>query len=425
MRNYQGKKLLVLGGASQHCKVVEAAHRLGAKVYVTDYLKDSPAKLIADDSFMIDIFATEKLVELCRQESIDGVAAISLDACQIPYQKVCEEMNYPCFGTAEQYRILTDKEKFKRCCQKYGVDTIPSYTEMDLYDNDKIEYPVFVKPVDSRGSRGQHICVNRDSAIEAVKRAKKESKSGNVLIEKYMQGYPDFTVAYLIKDGEPILVRTGDRFEGPIGSGIENLCIASCSPSKYTDVYLNGAHKNVISMLKGIKLRNAPVFFQGFIDKDKIRFYDPGLRFAGGEYERLQYIATGKDIIEMLIEFALSGQQSNQVIDHSISKLNGKYLIQLDPTIRIGKIKEIQGIESIQRNPAIIYITQRYKVGDQVSDGNDLRRRFAEFAILSDSIEDEIKNIQFIQKKLRVIDTDGRDMIIYPFEIKNLKADSI
>lgn len=425
MHNCQGKKLLVLGGASQHCKVVEAAHRLGAKVYVADYLKDSPAKLIADDSFLIDIFATEKLVELCRKESIDGVVATSLDACQLPYQKVCEEMNYPCFGTAEQYRILTDKEKFKQCCQKYGVDTIPSYTEMDLYDNKEIEYPVFIKPVDSRGSRGQYICTDRDSAIAAVKQAKKESISGNVLIEKYMQGYPDFTVSYLVKDGEPILVRTGDRFEGPIGSGIENLCIASCSPSKYTDIYLNSAHKNVISMLKGINLRNAPVFFQGFIEKDKVRFYDPGLRFAGGEYERLQYIATGKDIIEMLVEYALSGQQSDQVIDHSISKLNGKYLVQLDPTIREGRIKEIEGIESIQRNPAVIYISQRYKVGDEVLEGNDLRRRFAEFAVLSDSIEDEIKTIQYIQEELRVIDTNGQDMIIYPFDIKNLKNNSL
>lgn len=425
MCNYQGKRLLVLGGASQHCKVVEAAHRLGVKVYVADYLKASPAKLMADKSLMIDVFATDKLIELCKKELIDGVISVSLDACQIPYQKICEKMNYPCFGTEEQFRMLTDKEQFKQCCQKSGVDTIPSYTELDLFDNKEIEYPVFVKPVDSRGSRGQCICENRKDAIEAVKQAKKESKCGKVLIEKYMQGYPDFTAAYLIKDGEPILVRTGDRYEGPVGSGIENLCIASCSPSKYVDVYLNGAHKKVVSMLKGIKLKNAPVFFQGFIDKDKIRFYDPGLRFAGGEYERLQNIATGKDIIEMLVEFALNGQPSDQVIDHSISKLNGKYSIQLDPTIRAGKIREIQGIEAIRRNPAIIYISQRYEIGDQVSEGNDLRRRFAEFAILSDSIEDEIKNIRCVQKNLRVIDTNGQNMIIYPFNVTNHRNDNI
>lgn len=424
MNKYKGKKLLVLGGASQHCKVVEAAHRLGVKVYVADYLENSPAKLIADESFTIDIYATKELAALCKSRSIDGVIATSLDACQIPYQQLCEEMKYPCFGTRAQYEIFTDKAIFKQCCKKYGVDIIPSYTEMDI-DNKEIEYPVFVKPTDSRGSRGQHICENRNSVVEAIKQAKKESKSGNVIIEKYMQGYPDFTVAYLIIDGEPILVRTGDRFAGPVGSEVENLCIASCSPSKYTNIYLSDAHKKVVSMLKGIGLKNAPVFMQGFIDGEKVRFYDPGLRFAGGEYERLQYIATGIDIIEMLVEFALSGRASAQIIDDSICTLNKKCLIQLDPTIKVGKIKRIQGIESIKSNLAVVYIAQRYKVGDQVPAGNDLSRRFAEFSILSDSIEDEIKNVQYVQKALGIVNTEDQDMIVYPFEIHNLKNESV
>lgn len=424
MSIYKGKKLLVLGGASQHCKVVEAAHRLGIKVYVADYLENSPAKLIADESFTIDVFATEKLSELCRSQKIDGVIATSLDACQIPYQKLCEEMGYPCFGTEEQYRIFTDKAIFKQYCREYGVDIIPSYTEMDV-TNEEIEYPVFVKPTDSRGSRGQRICENRDSAEQAIRQAKMESKSGNVIIEKYMQGCSDFTVAYLVKDGVPVLVRTGDRFEGPVGSGIENLCIASCSPSKYTEAYLNGAHKNVISMLKGIGLKNAPVFMQGFIDGDKIRFYDPGLRFAGGEYERLLYMATGIDVIELLVEFALTGRASSQMIDDSVSKLNNKYLIQLDPTLKAGKIKKIQGIESIRQNPAVIYVAQRYKAGEQVPDGNDLSRRFAEFSILGNCIEDVIENVQYVQKTLEVIDMDNQEMIVYPFETCNLKNKSV
>ena len=44
----QGKKLLILGGAAVHCKVVEAARAMGVYTIVTDYLENSPAKLIAD-----------------------------------------------------------------------------------------------------------------------------------------------------------------------------------------------------------------------------------------------------------------------------------------------------------------------------------------------------------------------------------------
>lgn len=419
MKKLEGKKLLVIGGASQHCKVVEAAHRLGAIVYVADYLADSPAKKIADHACLIDIKAIDELAALCAAEKIDGALATSLDACSVPYQQLCERMGYPCFGTAEQYATLTQKNLFKACCEKYGVDTIPSYS-LEQIRSGEAEYPVFVKPVDSRGSRGQAICFNREEALCAVEKALAESASGQVLIEKYMGDCPDFTVSYLVVDGEAIPVRTGDRFEGPRGSGLENLCIASCSPSKYTDAYMEGVHHKVSAMLKGMGLKNALAFFQGFIDGDTVRFYDPGPRFAGGEYERLARQATGIDLMELLVTFALTGEMQKGVVPQDYCKLGGKYLIQLDPNLRTGKIGTIRGLEQIRENPCVLYISQRYAEGDLVPEANDLRQRFAEFAILSDSLEQEVENIRFVQNTLKILDENGENMIVYPFDTGNL-----
>ena len=420
MKEFEGKKLLILGGASQHCKVVEAAHDLGVLVYVADYLKDSPAKLIADYNFLIDVKAVDELALLCKKENIDGVIATSLDACVLPYYKLCKKMGYPCFGDGKQYEILTNKQLFKECCKKYGIDTIPSYTIDEIFNQNNVEYPIFIKPVDSRGSRGQSICFNREEAIIAIEKARQESASENILIEKYMEDYPDFTAGYLVLNGEPILVRTGDRFEGPKGSGIENLCIASCSPSKYTEIYLKNTNKKVVEMLKGMKLKNAPVFFQGFIDKNTIRFYDPGLRFAGGEYETLLYHATNINIIEILVRYALGGDISHIKLDNSICLLNGKYSVQLDPTLSPGIISSIQGIEEIKKNSSVLTISQRYEVGDQVVCSNDLRQRFAEFGILSESIQQEVENICFVQNTLKILDQKGNSMIVFPFDTEKI-----
>jgi len=419
MKRFEGKKLLVLGGASQHRKVVEAAHRLGATVYVADYLTDSPAKKIADHACMIDIKAIDELVALCEAEKIDGALATSLDACSVPYQQLCERMGFPCFGTKEQYATLTNKSLFKACCEKYGVDIIPSYT-VEQISNGEAEYPVFIKPVDSRGSRGQEICADREAALAAIEKARSESGSGQVLVEKYMGDCPDFTVSYLVVNGEPIPVRTGDRFEGPRGSGLENLCIASCSPSKYTDAYLAGAHRKVSAMLKGIGLKNAIAFFQGFIDGNKVRFYDPGPRFAGGEYERLAYRATGIDIMELLVAFALTGEMQQGVIGADFCRLGGKYLIQLDPNVRCGTVGTIEGLDKIRENPCVVSVSQRYVEGEYVPQANDLRQRFAEFAILSDSLQQEIENIRFVQDHLKILDENGDNMIVCPFDVGNL-----
>ena len=413
MIDLKGKKLLILGGAFQHIKVVEASKELGMITYVTDYLKNSPAKDIADVALSFDVKNVEGIVDFCLTEKIDGVINTSLDPCQIPYQKICERLSLPCFGNSEQFYKLTNKNAFKKCCMEYGVDIIPSYSEEDFGKNSvvNVEYPVFIKPVDSRGSRGQSICYRIEDVQKAINMAKKESSTGEVIIEKYMNGCQDFTAAYMIINGEVSLVRTGDRYVGSEKEGLNKVCIASASPSKYTDMYIQNVNKRVVNMLKGIGLINAPVFMQGMIDGGTVRFYDPGLRFSGGEYERLFKFSTGIDLIKLLVEFAVTGCIEKQPMVKDSVYLLGKRIMQLCPVLHSGVIQEIKGEDIIRNFDEVITFSKRYHVGEEVSDRSDVGRRFAEIGILCSDYQCQQKLIKRIQKQLKVLDTQGRDMI--------------
>ena len=74
MMGFQGKKLLVLAGNNVHEKVVKAAQSLGVYTIVTDYLppEQSPAKLIADEYWMLSTGDIDAVVEKCRKEKVDG-----------------------------------------------------------------------------------------------------------------------------------------------------------------------------------------------------------------------------------------------------------------------------------------------------------------------------------------------------------------
>jgi len=109
MKELEGKKLLILGGASQHCKIVEAAKEMGIETYVVDNLPSSPAKEMADYSYLINVTETERLMQLCQEEKIDGIIAGWLDFCQKPYQKLCQATGLPCYGSKEQFELLTLK----------------------------------------------------------------------------------------------------------------------------------------------------------------------------------------------------------------------------------------------------------------------------------------------------------------------------
>ena len=53
--------IMILGGANLHCKLVEAAHQMGKETVVVDNIKNSPAKLISDYSYDIDVREVDRL----------------------------------------------------------------------------------------------------------------------------------------------------------------------------------------------------------------------------------------------------------------------------------------------------------------------------------------------------------------------------
>ncbi len=404
------KKILILGGVSVHCKLVEAAKEMGCYTIVTDYLADSPAKKIADESWMINIMDVNQIVEKCKVENVNAVISGWLDPCQKPYNEICEKLNLPCYGTKAQFHILTDKNAFKEFCKECGVDTIPQYTISDV-ESKTIEFPVFVKPNDSRGSRGQSLCGSYDELEIAVELAKRESSNNEFVIEKYMEGKQDFSMTYFVIDGQPHLIRVCDRYLGKREDGLNKQCIGCIAPSKYAQFYLDYVDQRVRGFIKKLGVKNGPVFMQGFVDGNTIRFYDPGLRFPGGDNELFLKKSTGVDLMKLMVEFALTGKISKQIRD-DLFYLDGKHAVQLDFTCRSGKIAEYRGLEEIRKNDKVVSSFARYKVGKCVPNSGDVRQRVYEVGMVVEKGTSVFNAVKEIQSVFDVIDENGESMLV-------------
>ena len=175
-------------------------------------------------------------------------------------------------------------------------------------------------------------------------------------------------------------------------------------------------HKKVKNALVGIGLTNAPVFMQGFIDGDKVRFYDPGLRFPGAEYETLLHKATGINLMKELIKLSLGGEISTY--DGKLAKayeLDGKLSIQLLVCARGGKIAQFDGLDEISKHPDVVTVAQRYFVGEEVPQTGDVKQRVCEIVLLAD--KENAKNaVKEIQSKLIVTDENGENMLVSQFD---------
>ncbi|MEE0839794.1 MAG: hypothetical protein U0L72_04480 [Acutalibacteraceae bacterium] len=419
--DYKNKKLLILGGAFQHCKLVNEAKKHGIYTIVTDNLEpeDSPSKRIADEYWMLNIYDVDGIVKRCKEEKVDGVLSGWLDPCQRPYTQICDQLGLHKYCDFGQVMNMTDKIAFKAMCKEYGVDIIPDYNLKDV-SNKSVEFPVFVKPVDSRGSRGQTVCNTYEELDKAITFAQRESSDGGVLIEKYMEKVNEFHVTYFFVNGEPYLVRGSDNYCGPKETGMDKVVSCAVYPSRFLSKYIDGPHKNVVNMFKNLGIKNGPIFMQGFRDGDKFRFFDPGLRFPGVDCELVIKEASGVNYMKAMIDIALSGKCDLPNANKAY-KLNDKIASVLYLNVRPGKIVSIKNEEAIKNNPAVIAYLPRCKVGDKIEWVYNVNQRFAEIDILTDTFDELIEVMDAIQKNIFVEDENGENMIFNLFDLNRIE----
>ncbi len=417
---YDKKKLLVLGGAQVHVKLIEAAKKLGAYVIVTDNVgaEDSPGKQRADEYWDHNIYDIDEIVADAKKSGVEGVIAGWLDPCQRPYAEICAKLGLPCYAAPEQFFKMTDKTAFKAMCRSFGVDTIPEYTAEDIHAR-RVAFPVFVKPSDSRGSRGQSVCRDYEELEKAILLAEQESSNGKALVEKYITGGREFHVTYFFIDGEPHIVRTSDNYCGSEENNMQKVVSCAVMPSCYTDAYLQSAHLNVVKMFKSLGISYGPIFMQGFIDDGKFRFFDPGLRFPGVDFEMVFEKVHGISFMEAMVDIAFTGKANIQIPDGAVF-LGGKRGSVLYLTICAGHITKINGIETVRNMQEVVSFWTRCKEGDTLKWSYNVNQRLAETDLLADDTDELIKAINKINTTVTCEDDDGNDMVFERFDTSRI-----
>ena len=409
---FKGKKLLILAGAGVHNKVVRAAKEMGIYTIVTDYLEDSPAKAIADESWMFNIFDVDSIIAKCKEVGVDGVLNFCIDPAQKPYLEICEKLGLPCIGNKEQFETLTDKRKFKDYCLAHNVDVIPDYTKEDVL-HDKVEYPVFIKPTNSRGSRGQFVCNSKEEALSCLEKAASESSDGRVVCEKYMGGKQDIGSAFFVVNGEPYLVKFGDRILGKTEDNLDKQVRCTILPSAFSDKYEKYVISRVKDMIKSLGIKFGPVFLQGFVDGNTVRYYDPGLRMPGGDYDLILKKATGFDTVKSMIQFALTGNTRECVGNpEKAYRLAGGKALLFTISVKAGIISKIVGFDEILKHANVIYGRQILPLGTRVVATGDIQQRAAAFGAFVPEGYDVKAFVNELYAIYKIYDENGNDMIV-------------
>lgn len=429
MSDLTGKRLLVLGGSRISCEIVRKAQDLGVYTMVTDWYNEekSPAKKIADKAFMTSTADIDAMVKLIKDEKVDGILTGFTDSTLPHYAQICEAAGLPCYGTKEQVEILTNKRIYKKICREFGVPVVEEYNikenDLDTEVVNNVKYPLLVKPADNSGGRGISICHNKEELFHGYNKALSFSESKEIIVERYING-KEVTVFYTLQDGEVYLTALGNRHIKHNQDNVIALPVAYTFPSIHLKNYQKNIEPRVKKMFQSLGMKNGMVFMQCLIEDNECIVYDIGYRLTGSlEYKLLEAVCDYNPL-EMLIRFAVTSQMAESPVGERVNPEFEKYACNVSFLIRPGVIDKIYGMDDIVNLPGVIDAVLARTEGEEIleMDKGTLKQIIMRVFATASSKEELGETLNKIYSSLKVLSTDGENMLLEGFDTKDLRG---
>lgn len=412
------KKILLLGGTSISRQIVYAAHELNYDVYVTDYIEDSPCKQIAEKNFMVSCTDIDRVVELIKNEHIDGVIMGYADVLMPSYVQICEKANLPCYANLHAIEVTSHKEQFKRLCKEYNIPVVPEYSLSEV-EHGNVIYPLIVKPVDNSGARGIYICHNKNEFDLYYQEALKFSPSKHILIERFMENR-EATIFYYLHKGEIYFLGVSDRHMLKFSEQYLQLPIGYTFPSINQCEFLKNENEKIKKMFHSLNMKEGMVFIQCFNDNGKYIVYEMGYRLTGSIEHHLMEHAYGFNHLKAILQYAVGD-------DINISPLQSNNIgnsIMANVTLLLseGTISHYEGFNTVKKMPGVLHIHESYPSG-QIIDKN-IMGKLAQVGIrillYADNKEQLLQRMDSVKEALHVISTENHDMILRNYSYQEL-----
>ena len=325
------------------------------------------------------------------------------------------EMRFPCYCTREQWDYLQNKAKLKALYKKFDIPVAPQYHMEDNYDEacvPKNDYPVITKPVDGSGSNGFSVCHNFEELKKGYILAKDNSRSGRVLIEKFVPN-DSIVVVYRMSDGK--LYYCGIENKYPVYYSNHGTYVAGMHifESNKEEEFRRLYEYKLQNMFSAIGIKEGPIWIEVFLDGENYCFNEIGYRYSGSvTIWPTQYISDYNEVASD-IYFALTGKSRLKGFTSLIPtcfQRKKKYCIY-SIHLRPGVIARVEGLERLSRLSNVISIPITKTIGTRVSDSGSVGQVFAFVHFVFDTFDELSSMIDLIHQTLRVYNEDNENMV--------------
>lgn len=302
-------RLLVLGAGRHQKQLIRRAEARGIAVVAADYYPDAPGKAFATFPTLTDAVDLEAVIGLAHEYSVGGVITMGTDMTVRTMAQAARECGLPSYVSPEGAVIATDKVNMATAFAREGVRR-PRSVEVDSASDAsrataEMTLPLVVKPADSQGQRATARVDDARHVEAAVAAACAESRSSRAIVEEFIQG-GEVTASVWMTRGEAHILIVADRvtYNPPPAIGI---AFQHVFPSIAASGALDAIEAQIAGVARAFGVTDGPLYVQMIVGDDEVYVIEAGARVGGGHESSLIPIATGVDVVDRLIDLALTG----------------------------------------------------------------------------------------------------------------------
>ena len=407
-------KLLLVGGDIATPDVIAYCKELGVYTIMTNDLpyENNPFKQMADEAWEIPVEELDILEAKCREVGVTAVFAGVNEHNLDMTKALAERLGLPFYASDEAWACTRDKGRFKEHCAAVGLDVPKRYKLDESFtpeDLAKISYPVMVKPADGCGSRGLSLCNCEADIKQAYKKAKSFSRSGEVIVEDYIDGI-DVIFTYSLIDQKPVIHQIDVCYPVKLNG---RRTIGVGAPSKEFEEDFEKKHSSDIERLfdrLGIKLGSLNI--QTVFKNGRYYVYEMGYRLEGAPIWKSLKVKHGSSPLEMLVDIQLGRKLRDWRKVGGIGAAFvpvGGYFVYCNP----GKIHKITGLDELKAINGVSISLNRYKEGDVVEVSENMFNVAFVLMVAAKDASERVGLLKRINDTIHFYDENGNDMLNY------------
>ena len=306
----QQKKLLVLAAGLLQVPVIKKAKAMGVYVVAADGNPNACGFNYADKAICANITDEDIMLNIAREEHIDGVIHPCSEVSMNVMGKINEELKLP--GITKKQAICATNKHLMRVAFEKGNAPSPksiltesaedawSHLQHDFDGTDAI-----LKPSRNSGSRGiAKVMRDMDKTefVEVYNVALKESRDKSVLIEQFIEG-PEFSIEIIVWNGNVNVLAVTDKKTTEAPHFVE---LGHSQPSCYSAQEVSTLKTAAIAGVKALGINNCACHAEAKLQGGKAYLMEIGARL-GGDFisTELTHLSTGIDMVAAAVDVAL------------------------------------------------------------------------------------------------------------------------